>query len=194
MTMKKLIIGKLVIMLLLGVSVIATNSTYAAEVTLDDMQYVPIKERTFVAQPISFNGELVAFSGKQLHRTNGLITALEFVDAQTQLSPIRRDALRAIMFSSAYTMQNATDKVKLQQHAQIASSVAACAYLGVDDELTFIIESGLTHLVENVQQLKENLVSGSLTQADLAPMHRDKRFLEDAVMHCSENLKMWLPR
>lgn len=171
-----------------------SQSTQAAEISLSDMQYVLAKDRTSIAQPLSVNGELVAFSGKQFHITDGLASALEFVDAQTQLSPIRRDALRAIMYSSAYTMQNATDKVKLQEHAKIASSIAACGYLGVDDELTFIIETGLTYLVEGKQQHKDNLISGSLTQADLAPLHRDKRFIEDAVMHCSENLKMWLPR
>lgn len=183
--MKKLLIGALVA----G----AISSAQAVDVTLEEMQYVPIKERTLVAQPLSFDGELVAFSGKQLHKTKGLAAALEIVDAQSQLSPIRKDAIRAIMYSSAYTMQNATDKVKLQEHSRITASISACGYFAVDEEITYIIESGLTNLVEGQEQFKSNLIAGSLTQVDLAPMHRDMRYLQDAVMHCSENLKMWLP-
>ena len=182
----------LVILSLIG---LASLNTALADVNVDfsDMQYLEKNKReSIVPKTLAFNGELVAFAGKSVIYTDGLRSAVSFIDGQTQLSEIRRDALTVLAYSSAYTMQNATNSKNLQEHASVASSMAVCGYLGINEEMIFVIEKIFTSLTENNQDYKTNLIAGSMEQVDLTPYSRDSQFVTDTAMKCSENIKLWL--
>ena len=169
------------------------GATADVKIDFNDMQYVEKEDRESVKpKTLTFDGEMVPFAGKEVVYTKGLRSAVLFIDGQTQLSEIRRSALTALAFSGAYTMQNATDLKKLQVHAPAASSMAVCGYLGINEELVFVIEKMFTKLVENNQEYKNSLITGSMEQVDLTPYSRDSQFVADTAMKCSENIKLWL--
>lgn len=188
MNMKKLLIA--------GLVAFSSMSALAVDVTVEEMQYIPKEQRvsTVGIQKLDFDGELVAFAGVKVHQTKGLDEALTFIEGQAQMSDLRKDALKALAYSSAYTIQNASEMVALQKYSKTASLIAGCGYFGLDDEMVFITEGIFNRLIEGKESYKENLILGSLQQADLTPLSMNPRYVQDAIMRCSENLKVWLPK
>ncbi|ELP5898428.1 hypothetical protein QTV49_000302 [Vibrio vulnificus] len=188
MNMKKLLIA--------GLVASSSMSALAIDVTVEEMQYIPKDKRisTVGIQKLDFDGELVAFAGVKVYQTKGLNEALSFIEGQAQMSGLRKDALKALAYSSAYTIQNASEMVTLQEYSKTASLVAGCGYFGLDDEMVFITEGIFNRLIEGKESYKENLILGSLQQADLTPLSMNPRYVQDAIMRCSENLKVWLPK
>lgn len=167
---------------------------FSVDFSIDEIEYKPIEELNQAIRPtaISFEGETVWFDGKAVIKTNGLNSALEYIELQQQLSEIRRNSLKALLLSSAYTMQNADNNVALYKHAKTASLVAGCGYFGLDEELTFVIERSFTKLIDDSIERKNNLIAGSLQQSNYVPNSIDKKMLQDAVMSCAKNLDTWL--
>lgn len=179
-----------------GLVALSSLSALAVDVTVEEMQYIPKGQRiaTVGIQKLKFDGELVAFAGVKVHKTKGLDDALSLIEGQSQMSELRKSALKALAYSSAYTIQNASDMVALQKYSKTASLVAGCGYFGLDDEMIFITEGIFTRLIEGKESYKENLILGSLQQADLTPLSMNPRYVQDAIMSCSENLKIWLEK
>ncbi|KDM90904.1 hypothetical protein [Photobacterium galatheae] len=179
-----------------GLVAFSSVSAFAIDVTVEEMQYIPKEQRVekLGVQKLNFDGALVDFAGVKIHQTKGLEDALRFIEGQQQMSDLRKKALKALAYSSAFTIQNANDRVALQQYSKTASLVAGCGYFGLDEEITFITESIFTKLIEGKESYKENLILGSLQQADLTPLSMNPRYVQDAIMSCSENLKVWLPK
>lgn len=166
---------------------------FSAEITVDEMKYTPKEHRTpkEKLKQVQYHGSVETFADNHVIVTKGLKNALYFVDGQSQLSELRRNALKSLAYSATFIMQNAHDSVVLQKYSNTASNVANCGYFGLDDELRFIIEKMFSEISETGDD-KARIITGSFELAELMPLYTNQKHIQESLMKCSENIQKWL--